>query len=260
MLSVPAVRAHWMTLQAVLWWGAPHPGERRTEESGCPPVVLTWWSAHSRHRVFAGQLLLPAQHHPRAREEDEGSPAARLLHVPEGGEGHAVPGAPAGSAVCRVSLEAQQQGACPDLRLPDALSDSLPGEEANGVCVPWLALPVGAGWSVPWGSSVTRRTLWPYVTWKGFSLPAFLFSECKSRRRKEGVMGLESHLCVQISVQGWSHHTLLRTSSCLHSPFNLSFPAPGCWGLYFVLLRGVLKNNITHADQLPNCSEALDEW
>lgn len=96
------------------------------------------WSAHSQHRIFADQLLLSAQHPPCAGEEDQEWWSAWHSAVPEGSEGHSVPGAPAGNPVCHLPLEASQQDSCPGLWLRDALSESFPGKGALGVLIPYL--------------------------------------------------------------------------------------------------------------------------
>ena len=77
--------------------------------------------------IFAVELLLPAEHHPGACEENKGI-AGGLVHVPEGSEGHFDPGAPSGGPVRHPSLATFPPRAWEDLRLCDALSDSLPGE------------------------------------------------------------------------------------------------------------------------------------
>ena len=77
--------------------------------------------------IFAVELLLPAEHHPGACEENKGI-AGGLVHIPEGGEGHPDPGAPSGGPVRHPSLATFPPRAWEDLRLRDALSDSLPGE------------------------------------------------------------------------------------------------------------------------------------
>lgn len=70
--------------------------------------------AHNNH-IFAGQLLLSAEHCPGAGEETEGNPGGGIAQVPEGGEGHSGPRPPAGGPVCRPSLEAFQPATWPSL-------------------------------------------------------------------------------------------------------------------------------------------------
>ena len=126
--------------------------------------------------IFAVELLLPAEHHPGACEENKGI-AGGLVHIPEGGEGHPDPGAPSGGPVRHPSLATFPPRAWEDLRLRDALSDSLPGEG-------WCALWFTSGWGgnhgcshslsyLEQGPQLSGAPLWwewafrTRITWKG---------------------------------------------------------------------------------------------